>query len=110
MMIEQNEAAAEARHSEAMSLAAAAFADKEAKYAFNANGMREQCSLMQRNAQAQLGITEHEKRVLQQQISDLSLAATAAGLGPTGGAPGVSDDTQARLDVAIHTVANYVGG
>jgi hypothetical protein len=105
-VVEELRVTAEARHSEAMSLAVAGFAAKETQYVNAASGMREQYVVLQRSARSQQDVFEREKQQLQDQISDLMVAATVASLGPVGGTSGVDSDVQSRLDHAIHTVAH----
>ena len=46
---------------------------------------------------------------MRSQISDLTLAATVASFGPTGGTPGVLPDVQNKLDTAVRTVTALGG-
>ncbi len=92
---------AEARHAAATAQQAAGFAEKERAYAGVVEQCKAHCVTVHATAVAQRQAFEQEKSQLQGKILELTVAATTAGLGPLGGLPGDTPETQQRLDSAI---------
>jgi hypothetical protein len=97
-------ASAEIRHTEAMTVAANAYGERDESWSQACAGLRRDVAQQRSSALQHKELWEQEKITLCSQVDVLQAAASTASFGPLGGAPGVPHDVQTQIDAAINEI------